>query len=477
MMGAMAEAAQVESATSEIVMVDRSPADVLRLMVASATCIVLLLVGVLFDDAIVGFVSDLVRGLDSLPNWFVVSIGVGARVLFLAMIVGGLVLAMVRGRWRMLLTIAVGAAIASVLFLVADPLVDHTEAPAATIEELDAFFAEPGFPGGLTVAVVTAAVAAGSPWFPRRWRRIGWLLVLLLATTRLMVAPLSFETSLAVVAGWLGGAVAVVALGAPVRRSTPAQVSDGLGAVGVSLTSLEKAGVDARGSTPYFGVDVDGHKLFVKALGADERSADLLFRMYRAVLPRDLGDEKPFSTLRRAVEHEALVALAARDMGIRTPRLAGFATVEPDGFVLAYEAIAGRSFDRLEIDEVTDAVLGAVWAQVGELRAHRIAHRDLRLANIFLSDEGEVWMIDFGFSELSASDLLLTTDLAELLASSSLQVGVDRAVAAGLASVGVEALRSALPRLDTRYLSGATRTGMKEDPTLMPALRSAVGRV
>ena len=39
--------------------------------------------------------------------------------------------------------------------------------------------------------------------------------------------------------------------------------------------------MDARGSTPYFGVGADGAKLFVKALGHDERSADLLFRIYR----------------------------------------------------------------------------------------------------------------------------------------------------------------------------------------------------
>ncbi len=53
----------------------------------------------------------------------------------------------------------------------------------------------------------------------------------------------------------------------------------------------------------------DGTALFVKALGDDERSADVMFRVYRRLQPRDLGDEKAFSTLRRAVEHEALVAL------------------------------------------------------------------------------------------------------------------------------------------------------------------------
>jgi undecaprenyl-diphosphatase len=91
-----------------------------------------------------------------------------------------------------------------------------------------------------------------------------------------------------------------------------------LAAVGMPLAELKQASVDARGSTPYFGKSAEGQPLFVKALGDDQRSADLLFRMYRMIDRRDLGDERPFSSLRRAVEHEAMVALAARDLGIRT---------------------------------------------------------------------------------------------------------------------------------------------------------------
>ena len=84
----------------------------------------------------------------------------------------------------------------------------------------------------------------------------------------------------------------VVLLGGPSRRPTGAAIADGLARVGVPLTRLEQASLDARGSTPYFAVGADGQKLFVKALGLDERSADLLFRMYRRIQPRDFGDEK-----------------------------------------------------------------------------------------------------------------------------------------------------------------------------------------
>lgn len=455
--------------------VERSPTDILRLAVAMAVFVGLVLVGMLFDDAIVGFASDLLRGLDALPQWLVKVVGIGIRLLALVVVIGGLAVTVLKRRMRLLASIVLGVVIGLALFFITDPLVDHTEAALAPLDDVWGPVSDAGFPGAGVVAAVAAGVTATAPWTQRRWRRAGWALVIGVATARFVVAPVSFDTAFALAAGWVGGAAAVVALGAPSLRPTPEQVAAGLAAVGVPLASLEKAGVDARGSTPYFGETTDGRKLFVKALGDDERSADLLFRLYRRIQPRDLGDEKPFSTLRRAVEHEALVALAARDIGIRTPRLVAFATAEPGACVLAYEAIAGRSFDRLELDEVTDDILDAVWATLGQMRAHRIAHRDLRLANIFLADDGEVWAIDFGFSELAGSDLLLATDLAELLASSSVQVGVERAVAAGRRSVDAHTLTTALERLDVRYLSGATRAGMKADPSLMPALRAALG--
>jgi len=297
-----------------------------------------------------------------------------------------------------------------------------------------------------------------------------------LVITHFLATPASFDSVQALLVGWVAGAAALVLLGAPSRRPTTATVTGGLAAVGVPLGSLDQASVDARGSTPYFGATVDGQKLFVKALGIDQRSADLLFRAYRWIDRRDRGDERPFSSLRRAVEHEALVALAARNLGIRTPELVAFATAEPNAFVLAYEAIEGRSLDRLDPDEVTDEVLAAIWALVGDMRSHRIAHRDLRLANVFLAADGTVWMIDFGFSELAASPVLVATDVAELLASSTLQVGPTRAVAVARSAVGGVALGEALDRLHPWALSGATRTGMKGRPGLLDELRAETER-
>jgi undecaprenyl-diphosphatase len=266
----------------------------------------------------------------------------------------------------------------------------------------------------MALGVACAVVIASHPWVRRAWRRAGWVLIIGLAVTRFVAAPISFDALASVIVGWLSSAAAVFLLGAPSRRPGGAAIARGLAAVSLPVARLEQASLDARGSTPYFGTATDGRRLFVKALGQDERSADLLFRLYRGLLPHELGDERPFESLRRAVEQVAL------------------------------------------------------------LRRFRIAHRDLRLANVFVGADGIPWMIDFGFGELAASDLLLATDIAELVASSSLLVGIDRAVRHPRAIVGTTALASALPRLRPWALSGATRTALRNRPGLLEQLRERV---
>jgi len=452
-----------------------APTDVLRLIVAFALLLVTVVLGALFHDGITEFLADLLRGLDRLPEWFVTTLAVIAELLILVLLGGGFVVALWRREWRYLLTIVLSLVVSVVAFLVAQWIVDDGVRQVTQLDESLLPVDPDELPIG--VAIVTGVVSAAAPWVGRRWRRWAWALVVIITVVWFISSDIAFDVVLALLAGWFGGALAVATLGAPSMRPTMESIEAGLRAVGVDLAELHRADVDARGSSPYFGVTADGTALFVKALGADERSADLMFRWYRRLAPRDLGDEKADASLRRTVEHEALVALAVRDMGVRTPPFVAFAQAEPNGFVLAYEQIAGKSFDRVPEEQMTDAALAGIWEQVALMRRHRVAHRDLRLANVFLGDDGQSWIIDFGFSELAASDLLLNTDVAELLASSTTTVGVERAVTVAESVVGGAALVAALPRLQLGMLSGATRTAMKERPDLLPALRARVERV
>ena len=463
----------VEVTESPPAVAERSPADLLRVVVAAAALGVLLLLQWLAGDQVVRNTHDLTAGLDTVPSWLVSGVVELTWLAGLATFAGGAAVALAQRRWRALRSCALGVVVAVLLGGLVSVPEEPTAAAVATGSDVLDWFVEHPTATELAVAVTAALATAAAPFVGRAWRRGAWAVVLGVVLGRSLIAPVGFASLRALLAGWLAGALAVLAFGAPPRRAGGHAIAAGLGAVGVPVIRLTQASLDARGSTPWFAEAADGRRLFVKSLGRDERSADLLFRLYRRIVPRDLGDERGYLSLRRAVEHEALVALAARDLGVRTPRFVTLATADPASFVLAYEAIDGRSLDRLDPAEVGDHVLAAVWDQVALLRAHRVAHRDLRLANVFVAADGAVWMIDFGFSELAASDTLLATDLAELLAATTLVVGVDRSLAAARGAIGSAAVATAAGRLRPWALSGATRTALKAESGLLDQLRSA----
>ncbi len=450
----------------------RSPCDVLRLVVASVLLVALLVAEAWFGETLVKFTHDLLRGLEAVPGWLLDTIVTFNRLLALVFLGGGLVVTLLRARWRFLTVVTIAGAVGALLTVISGPVDPDAARPAADLNGLVA----PGFPTAIGLAVIAAVATAAAPWLTRRWRRVAWVLILLSAFSRFLVAPVAFDSLRGLLVGWFAGSAALVAFGGPSRRPTAAAVAEGMAVAGVPLAQLKRAGVDARGSTPYFGTTVDGRAVFVKALGADERSADLLFRIYRGVMPRNFGDERPFSSLRRTVEHEALLALTARSYGLRTPSLVTLTSAEPNAFVLAYERIEGQSLDGVPVDELTDEFLREIWSQVAELHRYRIAHRDLRLANLFLGGDGAIWLIDFGFSELAARELLVDTDRAELVASTATRVGAERAVAAAVAVVGQDDLAGVAARLRPWALSGATRTALKEDPKLLPAVKAELAR-
>ena len=455
---------------------ERSPVDVLRLAVATVALVGMALVDLFLGDAVAAFFAELLTGLRAIPDWLASLVVFGARVGIVVLGGAGLVATVAGRRVRLALTVAGAVALGLLLFVPFHLTLEEAAGGALDTYELPGPLGDEEFPTTFGLVGAAAAATAAAPWLTRSWRRAVWSVLTAAALSRFLTAPASLDTVSALAMGWFSGSAVLAAVGGPVRRPPPEAVADGLEGVGVALAHLERASVDARGSTPYFGADRDGRRLFVKVLGADERSADLMFRTYRRILPHDLGDEKAFSSLRRTVEHEALVSYAARDLGVRTPQVVAFATVEPEAYVLAYEAIDGSSLDRVDADDFSDELLGEVWAQVARLRHHRIAHRDLRLANLFRSADGAVLLIDFGFSELAASDLLLANDLAELLASTTVVVGPRRAVAAASAVLGPTELATAVDRLRPFAFSGATRTALKERAGLLDELRAEVER-
>ncbi|MGY1780045.1 lysylphosphatidylglycerol synthase domain-containing protein [Geodermatophilus sp. SYSU D01036] len=447
----------------EVTGYERSPSDVLRTAVLTPVALLLVLVAAWSREAAAALDADLVARLAAAAPALERSLTGAVTVLVVVSLAAAGTAPLLLRRPRLFGYLLAGGAAAVVL------------ARAAAW----ALGGEPGdLRGALGAdgpAVVAASFVVLAPFVSRRWRRAGALVLAVTALLQLL-APRAFPATLAVslALGAAAGSATLLAFGRPVARPTRGAVAAALAGSGLEPVEVAPAAVDARGSVPWTARLRDGDRVFAKVMGAENRAADLLFRAYRFLRLKDVGDERPFSSLRRTVEHEAMVSLLVHDAGGRTPRLRAIAPVGRDSWLLSYDLVDGATLDRVPDAAVTERVLRGVWEQVAVLRRHGVAHRDLRRANVLLDPSGTPWLIDWGFSEVAAAPALLDADVAQLLVALALQAGVEPAVDTAVAVLGPEAVAAALPRLQPDSLSGATRDALRRDRRLAARLRAAV---
>jgi hypothetical protein len=175
-----------------------------------------------------------------------------------------------------------------------------------------------GFPDPAVLAGLAAVAVAAAPWLSRPWRRAAWATLLLIGAARLITGGLlPMQLVLALAAGVTVGAGLLVAFGVPDRRMGPAGVAAALGAGGVPVSQVTGPLRAAKGSRPFEATTGDGNGLFVKVFGSDQRDADLLYRAWRGIRLRGVGDTRPAGPLRPAIGRRPGPGGAAA--GVRRP--------------------------------------------------------------------------------------------------------------------------------------------------------------
>jgi uncharacterized protein (TIRG00374 family) len=323
-------------------------------------------------------------------------------------------------------------------------------------------------------AAAVACAVVGAPWLTRSWRRTAWIMLWLAAVARLITGTASpVEVVLAFATGVTVGAGVLVVFGVPDRRIGPEEIMAALGSVGIRVARVAPAAVSAKGSRPFTAVAEDGESLFIKVLGPDQRDADLLYRAYRFLRLRDIGDTRPAASLIQAAEHQALVAVMAERAGVAVPAVRQVVKSADGSALLAMERVDGSSLELMPVQRVTDAMIRELWKQVARLHRVRIAHRSLRAANVVVDGSARPWIVDFSFSELGATPRQIALDIAELLASLAAIAGADRAVAGAAAVIGRDGVAAAVPLLQPLALSAGTRRAVARHDGLLAQTRAA----
>jgi undecaprenyl-diphosphatase len=453
----------------------RDPADLGRLLISIFIAGVGLIAARGAEQTTAGIEADLVEAIGRLPAAIVGGALVAVQVLYLVLLLVVPVALVVLRNWRLLGRVVLGYVVCAIATTLAvDGLITQstTPLPETGLGERanDAWPPTHGVATTLTVLIVL------TPVLNRAWRRFGWAFVATLAVLRIITArDVVLDLVLALGIGGLVGYGILVLLGRRHSRPGPADVAAALRRLHLDPVSVAALPPTSHESLPFTAALADGSRAHCKVLAPWNVRADSLQRTYRRVRTRGLGEEVPYSTVRRAAAVEAMLGLAAARAGVTTPELLGVAPLPDDEMLLAFRHLDGhRLAEQPDLpDRLTDEVLDTMWSAVAALRAAGLAHRDLGLDSWLVDEAGRVHLVDFSFGEPAASDGALRADVAELLAATYAVVGAERAAAAALRGIGPDALAEGIGHLVPAALSRRTRSGVKAAGGLEPLVAAA----
>lgn len=311
------------------------------------------------------------------------------------------------------------------------------------------------------LAVIVAVVATASPYLTRPVRRLGQLLVVLMALAAMYLGTgLPDGILAAVVLGWGVAAAVHLAFGSPGGRPTRAQVAAALDELGVAVRDVELAPVQPANSTLMVATDDEG-TMHVRVLGRDEADAQLIAKTWRSIAYKSEGPALHLTRL-EDVEQEAYTVLLAERAGVRVPQVVVAGTAGPGTALVAERALDGVILADADPADVTDALLDDLWTQVARLHDARVGHGALNARHVVLSPDGPA-IADFEVASGAASSGRRSADVAELLVSTAGIVGDDRALRGAIQGVGKDAVVGALGYLQPAALSHDMRPAKRKE--------------
>jgi uncharacterized protein (TIRG00374 family) len=329
------------------------------------------------------------------------------------------------------------------------------------------------------IAMLAAVLTVSGPWLEARWRRWWWVLLLAFVPIHLVVsAVVPARSLLGLAVGWFVGALTVLVVGTPALEvpldgAVRALVRRGFAVTGLTVVRpagpgplvLWAASEDSQGAE-----EGEQHRAIVEMYGPNQRSGGIMSQVWRRVRLRNSETAPLHASMRRAVEHRGLMAIAIGDLGVANSTTVALAALDRGWTLYAHTQARGVALDDTSADE---SLVGPVWKALGVLHRHQISHGDLRGMEITV-DDAEALFGGFGSAEYGATDVLLQADIAALLVSTTAIFGAEAAVRAAIAEFDEGTVLRASRRLTKAALPKHIRTSVVDPGTVMTAARDEV---
>jgi glycosyltransferase 2 family protein len=323
------------------------------------------------------------------------------------------------------------------------------------------------------IGMLAAVLTVSGPWLPSRWRMWWWSLLLAFVPIHLVVsAVVPARALLGLAVGWLVGALVVLVVGTPaleVPLDDAVRAMSRRGFLVSSLTVLRPAG---RGPLVLSAASAEPVSVaIVEMYGPNQRSGGALRQLWRKLKLRDTETAPLQASMRRAVEHRALMAIAVGDLGVANTSPTAVAQLERGWTLYAHSPTRGTPIN--DCAGKTPATL--VWESLGILHGRQISHGDLQGREITV-DDGKALFGGFGNAEYGATDAQLHSDIAQLLVTTTDVYDAESAVGAAISVFGKDAVLTASRRLTKSAVPSGIRKSVRDAGAVVSVAREEVKR-
>ena len=436
----------------------RRPTDLVLLIISVAAVVITLLLAP--DQGDSGSpTSTFLRSLPGLLGWFweiaYVLVLVWAAILLCAPLVSRGRLRLARDQWLALIVASIGG------FVLAGDW--STFLDGLTSSEPPSVFP------AVRIALVTAILVTTSPHVGTPSRRAGRLFLALGTLASIALGgTLSMGAIAAIAIGTAAATIVHLIFGSPGGRPTEQQVSAALADLGFDTVEVESARLQTRGVAVMRATKTVGGTLLVKIYGRDAWDGQLLSTIWTFLWYRD---ESPTLTLSRLqqVEHEAFVTLLAERAAVPVLPVVAAGSVANDALLV----VETEGEPLSAITDASDAMMDDLWRGVGRMHRAGIAHGTLDAERLFLRADRTLVIGDFGRATGLASDAEVQADRAQLLVTTALALGTDRAIAVAAGALEEGSLAGLLPYLQEAALSHSSRSAVEAAELDLDSLRKA----
>lgn len=330
------------------------------------------------------------------------------------------------------------------------------------------------------IAMLAAMLTVSGPWLEARWRRWWWALLLAFVPIHLVVsAVVPARSLLGLAVGWFVGALTVLVVGTPALEVPLDGAVRALSRRGFAVTGLTVVRPAGPGPLVLWAATDDpeddpGSRAIVEMYGPNQRSGGIMSQVWRRVRLRNSETAPLHASMRRAVEHRGLMAIAIGDLGVANSTTVALSALDRGWTLYAHTPTRGVALDETSADE---SLVAPVWKALAVLHGHQISHGDLRGKEITVDvgdDDATALFGGFGSAEYGATNVLLQADIAALLVTTTAIFGAEAAVRAAIAEFDEDTVLSASRRLTKAALPKHIRASVIDPGTVMSAARDEV---